>query len=126
VALGERLDRGPLARRGPLRQAQRLLDRPVRGLLALGIRRAVVVRPLRDRDPPEAHRARRIEAYGLAERALGLEVVECVDQAQPLVEVRLTLGRDSRDRLVVTPQPVEEHRRRRHVRSRVIMGGRRR
>ena len=47
---------------------------------ALGVRRVVVVSALRDRDPPEAHGAARVEAHRLAERPLGLVVIERVDQ----------------------------------------------
>ena len=124
MTLRERLDGRPLARRHPVRPAQGFLDRRVGHLLPLGVGRAVVVRPLREGDAPVAHRARRIEARRLAERVLGLDVVEGVDEPQALVEVRLRLGRAGRDALVVAPETFEDHRRRRRAWPGVAVGAR--
>ena len=86
-----------------------LLDGRVGGLLPLGVRRAVVVRAVRQRDAPVAHRAGRIEAGRFPERAIGLDVVEGVDESQPLVEVGLGLTRGRRNGLVVAPEALQEH-----------------
>src|SRR5262249_59092641 len=78
-------------------------------LLSVGVGGVVVVRALGDRDPPEAHRARRIETRRLAERALSLVVIERVDEAQTLIEPALSLGRIGRDSARVAPERAVEH-----------------
>ena len=104
VPLRERLDDRPLPRRGAACQLHGLLDRGEGRLLPLDVRRAVVVRSVGERDAPVAHRALGIEAGRLAERALGLDVVEGVHEAQPLIEVRLGLARRGGDGLVVAAE----------------------
>ena len=110
MPLRQGLDGRALALGGAARQGLGPLDRLVGSPLAIGVGRAVVVRAVGERDPPGAHGARRIEARRLAEGALGLEVVEPVHQAQPLVEVGLGLRRGGRDRLVIAAEVVEEDR----------------
>ena len=123
VPLRERLDGRPLPRRDAAGQRHGLLDRRERGLLPLDVRRAVVVRSVGERDAPVAHRALGIESSRLAERTLGLDVVEAVHQAQTLVEVRLGLGRRGADGLVVTAEALEKHGRRRARCGVVVRGG---
>ena len=126
VARGERGNDGALALRGPRRQRARLHDGRERGVLALRVGRAIVVRAIGEGHAPVAHGARRIEAGRLAEGPLCLEVIEAVDQPQSLVEVGLGLRRRGRDLLLVRPE-VRVQRRRRLVRARrVLMRDRRR
>ena len=120
VPRGERLDERPLPRRDPAGQRDGLLDRRERRLLPLDVRRAVVVGAVAERDAPVAHRTHGVEAGRLAERALGFDVVERVDQAQALVEVRLGFARRRADGLMVAAQALEEHGRRR-ARSGVVV-----
>ena len=109
VPLRERLDDRALALRDAAGQDRGLLDGREGGLLPLGVGRAVVVRAVGQRDAPVAHRAGRIEAGRLAERAFGLDVVEGVHESQPLVEVGLGLTRGRRNGLVVAPEALQEH-----------------
>jgi hypothetical protein len=81
VALGDGLDHGPL-RRLDIRRAAHGLLRGGRGLLfAVGVGGMVVVGALGDGDPPEAHRAGRVQTRGFPESPLRLEMVERVREA---------------------------------------------
>ncbi len=123
----QRGDQCPLALgRGRRGQRARLIDRGERPKLALRVGRAVVVRAVRQRHAPRAHRARRIEAGGLAESGLGLVVVEAVDEPQTLVEEGLRPRRRGGDGAMVATQVVEERGRdgRRRGGAAVVVRGR--
>ena len=118
VPLREGLDRRPLAVRGGTGQDHGPLDGREGSSLPIGVGRAVVVRSLAERDAPVAHRAGRVETRRLQERGLRLQVIEGVDEPQPLVEVRLCRVRGG-DALVVAPEPLVDHRRGHGPRRRV-------
>src|SRR5207237_3103192 len=84
-------------RAGARGETRSLLRRGRRLSFTIGVGRGIVVGAFGDRDPPEAHRADWVEARGLPERPLCLEMVECIDEAQALVEPALSLGRTRRD-----------------------------
>ena len=110
IALRQRPEIDRLLFRGARRERKPLLDCVIGGLVAFRVDRQVDVRSQAQSHAPPGHGAFGIETRRLPERPLGLVVVECVDQAQPLVEVGLRPVRARADRAMIRAQAVEQRR----------------
>ena len=83
---------------GAGRERLRFLDCFGGGFFAAGVDLPfVVIRSPSQRDSPIRHGALRIELGGIAERARGFLVIECVHQREALVEIALRQGIGSGD-----------------------------
>ena len=98
VTGAQRLDVGPLARRGGRRRSHRLLHERQRLRLVVRRHRRVDVGTEHERLAPVGHRAGGIQPRRFGERATRLGMIEAVGEVQALVDELLRAGRSGRDR----------------------------